>query len=77
MMLAVMCIMGLFTACGNAEDTIDEGGEKASDEKPEKMVILMSSEGTAPMEHAVKTFEEETGIKIELISEAYDNITKL
>ena len=51
MMLAVMCIMGLFTACGNAEDTIDEGGEKASDEKPEKMVILMSSEGTAPMEH--------------------------
>lgn len=74
MMLAVMCIMGLFTACGNAEDTIDEGGEKASDEKPEKMVILMSSEGTAPMEHAVKTFEEETGIKIELISEAYDNM---
>ncbi len=72
--LTVIFIMGMLPACGSTKDAQGEENGKASDEKPEKMVILMSSEGTAPMEHAVKTFEEETGIKIELISEAYDNM---
>ena len=51
-----------------------QGSAADADEKPEKLVLLMSSEGTAPMEKAIDIFEEETGIKIELMSEAYDNM---
>ncbi len=74
MFMTIILTLGLCAACGSQEAETDSGTEEGEDNKPEKLVILMSSEGTGPMENAVKTFEEETGIEIELLSEAYDNM---
>ncbi|WP_095175166.1 MULTISPECIES: extracellular solute-binding protein [Blautia] len=48
--------------------------EEGQEGKPEKLVVVISSEGTGPMEKTIEQFTNETGIEIELISEAYDNV---
>ena len=63
-LLVLGLVSGTCLTCSAEENAI----------KPEKLVILMSSEGTAPMEKAINIFTEETGIEVELISEAYDNM---
>lgn len=64
-------VCGMCMGCGGTDNTQET---EDPDDKPDKLVILMSSEGTGPMENAVAAFEEETGIEIELLSEAYDNM---
>lgn len=48
--------------------------EEGQEGKPEKLVVVISSEGTGPVEKTIEQFTNETGIEIELISEAYDNV---
>ena len=56
------------------EEKSETVNDDNQEEKPEKLVMVISSEGTGPMEQTIKQFTEETGIEIELISEAYDNV---
>ena len=56
------------------EEKSETVNDDNQEEKPEKLVMVISSEGTGPMEQTIKRFTEETGIEIELISEAYDNV---
>lgn len=72
--VTAVLILGLCSACGSQGTESSNDTSNEDENKPDKLVILMSSEGTGPMENAVKIFEEETGIKIELLSEAYDNM---
>lgn len=63
-------ILALLAGCNSS------GGSKnsqKSDAKPEKLTLICTTDDVALFEHVGKQFEETYGIKVELISQAYDN----
>lgn len=70
MIVVLGLIMALLAGCGNS------GGSKnsqKSDAKPEKLTLICTTDDVAIFEHVGKQFEEKYGIKLEIISQAYDN----
>ncbi len=70
MIVVLGLIMALLAGCGNS------GGSKnsqKSDAKPEKLTLICTTDDVALFEHVGKQFEEKYGIKLEIISQAYDN----
>lgn len=64
----------LFAGCSTeAEEKKTDGKTGGEEEKPESLTIITSTDFKAFLEELGKQFEEEEGIKINVISEAYDN----
>lgn len=72
--MAGLLMVGMLSACGKSSSNSPSEETDSTDDKPDKLIIMLTSEGTAPMEKTIKRFEDETGIEVELLSEAYDNM---
>ncbi|MFC4320541.1 extracellular solute-binding protein [Litchfieldia salsa] len=70
MFLIFVLALGVLTACGPQDDdtTAPEGDATEGQEeagKPEKLVVWEDTDKSPALEEAIKTFEEEHGIKVE------------
>lgn len=70
-MLCVTMSIFLLVGCSSAPQKEEKSDGK--EEKPESLTILTSTDFKAFLEEIGKEFEEKEGIKINVISEAYDN----
>ena len=70
LMAASFLIAGCSAAPEEKKEDSEAGGEE---EKPESLTIITSTDFKAFLEEIGKQFEEEEGIKVNVVSEAYDN----